>query len=298
MTYRLPPDVIELGVGYERPDELEEVWNTVGIADPLAQTPAPDPARIQAIRARLQRVSPTRRTPARIIRFSPAIAAAIAVLVLAGVYLWQRPVTVSAPTARELVLPDNSEVTLSAGSRLSYTRNFRGAQRSVYLNGEAFFEIKPNIRPFLVETFNADVSVPGTSFLVAAWPQAPVPSTTVHVASGVVEVGSSRSPGQRRRLSAGETVRINGSEPSFVDITPRIGTPFLFVKTPLGEMFDAIEERFGVDIIAREDVRSHVHNFKQDAKSAEQILGDLCRSVTSMTLRYRPVAGGYEVFRD
>ena len=298
MTYRLPPEVIELGIGYERPEELEQVWHTVGIADPLAQTPVPDPDRIQTIRTRLQRVRARRRAPTRVIRFSPAIAAAIAVLVLAGVYLWQRPVTVSAPTSRELVLPDDSEVTLSAGSKLSYARNFRGTQRTVILDGEAFFKIMPNVRPFLVETFNADVSVPGTSFLVSAWSQASTPSTTVHVISGTVEVGLSRNSGKRRRVSVGEAVRVIDSEPVFVDITPRIETPFLFVKTPLGEMFDAIEKSFGIDIIAREDVRSHVHNFKQEAHSAEQVLGDLCRSVTSMTLRYRPVAGGYEVFRN
>ncbi len=298
MTYRLPLDVINLGIGYERPEDLEQVWDAVGIADPFAQIPAPGPARIQAILAQLRNVPAKRQAPARIIRLSPAIAAAVAVLLLAGVYLWQRPVTVTAPVARELVLPDGSEIILSAGSRLSYARNFRGTRRGVSLEGEAFFEVTPSARSFLVETFNTNVSVPGTSFLVSAWPQAPAPSTTVRVTAGVVEVAPRSSPDKHRRLIAGQAVRINGSEPTMLDITARIATPFLFVKTPLGEIFDAIEMHFGVTIIAREDVRSHVHNFKQDARSAEQILSDLCQSVTSMTLRYRPVAGGYEVFRN
>lgn len=296
MTYRFPPDITEFG--HEQPGDLEQVWITVAIADPFAQIPSPDPGRIQAIRTRLHRVPIRRRIPARIFRLSPAIAVAVAALLVASVYLWQRPVTVAAPTARSIVLPDGSRANLSAGSRLSYARSFRGTQRSVTLHGEAFFEIQPRVRPFLVKTFNMDVLVPGTSFLVSAWPDATRPSTTVQVTSGIVEAGPRGRPEQRRRVSAGEGVRLNGSEPNLVDITQRIETPFLFVKAPLGEMFDAIKEHFGLDIIAHEDVRNHVHNFKQDVHSAEQVLRDLCQSVTSMTLRYRPVAGGYEVFLD
>ena len=54
----------------------------------------------------------------------------------------------------------------------------------------------------------------------------------------------------------------------------------------------------GIEILAPEMVRSHVHNFKQQVKTAEQLVSDLCQSVTTLRLRYRTTANGFEVFVD
>jgi len=67
------------------------------------------------------------------------------------------------------ILPDGSEVFLSKGSRLSYSRHFDNELREVSLSGEAFFTVTADTeRPFIVHTGEAKVRVTGTSFLVSA----------------------------------------------------------------------------------------------------------------------------------
>ena len=64
----------------------------------------------------------------------------------------------------------------------------------------------------------------------------------------------------------------------------------------MGVMFDEIERRFGIEITASEQIRAHPHNIKTQAKSAEQLVNELCGSVTAIKLRYRATANGFEVF--
>ncbi len=67
---------------------------------------------------------------------------------------------------REVKLSDGSVVSLSEQSVLSYPTSFE-SERKVTLSGKAFFDIVPNAsQPFKVETFEAVVTVLGTSFQV------------------------------------------------------------------------------------------------------------------------------------
>lgn len=70
----------------------------------------------------------------------------------------------------ELVLSDGTRVWLNAGSSISYPSRFDKGQRSVYLKGEAFFEVKKDKKnPFLVETDQINIKVLGTSFNMDAY---------------------------------------------------------------------------------------------------------------------------------
>lgn len=65
-----------------------------------------------------------------------------------------------------LVLPDGSVVKLNAGSSLKYSTSF-GAQREVYLQGEAYFEVaRDTLKPFIVKAGEVATEVLGTSFNV------------------------------------------------------------------------------------------------------------------------------------
>ena len=64
-----------------------------------------------------------------------------------------------------LSLNDGTKVYLEPGSRLYYHKQFKGDYREVYLEGEAFFQVKKNPRkPFLVYYNNIVTKVLGTSF--------------------------------------------------------------------------------------------------------------------------------------
>lgn len=66
-----------------------------------------------------------------------------------------------------IILADGSKVWLNAGSGLTYPVLFVGNQRRVSINGEAYFEVAPDLsKPFFVHNGKMDVQVLGTHFNV------------------------------------------------------------------------------------------------------------------------------------
>jgi len=83
------------------------------------------------------------------------------------------------------ILPDGSEVFLTMGSRLKYSKHFNSEQRIVELHGEAYFNVTSNHKdPFIVDTGEAKIRVTGTSFLVSAYNNND--EVDVHVKAGKV----------------------------------------------------------------------------------------------------------------
>ena len=78
------------------------------------------------------------------------------------------------PTAeiRELTLPDGTRVMLNSRSTLLYPEQFAGKTRSVYLIGEANFQVKPDEKhPFIVKANDFQITALGTEFNVNAYPE-------------------------------------------------------------------------------------------------------------------------------
>ena len=70
-------------------------------------------------------------------------------------------------------LPDGSQVLLSKNSKISYPNPFGVTQRSVYLSGEAFFEVVKNpSKPFVVYANELATRVLGTSFTISSYDKA------------------------------------------------------------------------------------------------------------------------------
>lgn len=79
------------------------------------------------------------------------------------------PVEVLSSTAseRKLHLSDGTTVWLNNGAKLKYPASFEADNRTVYLEGEAYFEVRHQAgRPFYVRTDNGIVKEYGTSFNV------------------------------------------------------------------------------------------------------------------------------------
>ena len=71
---------------------------------------------------------------------------------------------------KNIQLPDGSDVTLNAGSKIEILGNFGSSTRDVFLEGEAFFDVKHNEKlPFIVHTVAMDVKALGTAFNVKAY---------------------------------------------------------------------------------------------------------------------------------
>lgn len=120
-------------------------------------------------------------------------AAMIAVLVMA--FGWFFLISEKTPESRQVatadntteqLLPDGTKVFLNYHSKLTYPENFDGDLRKVSLEGEAFFDVKPDAaHPFVIQANGTEIRVLGTSFNVKAYHETPV---RVDVATGKVRV--------------------------------------------------------------------------------------------------------------
>lgn len=82
--------------------------------------------------------------------------------------LWQS-FTNTSMAIYELALPDGSKVWLNPATTISYKILANAPTRDIYLDGEAFFDVKPNKeQPFHVKNKGLNVVVLGTSFNVIA----------------------------------------------------------------------------------------------------------------------------------
>lgn len=71
--------------------------------------------------------------------------------------------------AYRVILSDGTIVHLNADSRLEYPVKFMGEERRVRLQGEAYFEVTQNTKPFVVCINEARIKVYGTKFNVNAY---------------------------------------------------------------------------------------------------------------------------------
>ncbi len=91
-----------------------------------------------------------------------------------------------------LTLADGSSVWLNSGSVLKYDNKFNDKDRSVYLEGEAFFEVAKNAaKPFYVKTNDLIMKVLGTSFNVKAYKEEGTVQTTLVTGAMVIQRNNS-----------------------------------------------------------------------------------------------------------
>jgi transmembrane sensor len=70
----------------------------------------------------------------------------------------------------QLILEDGTKVWLNAGSRIAFPTKFKGENREVFLEGEAYFEVTHNNSvPFVVNTSDIAIKVLGTRFNLSAY---------------------------------------------------------------------------------------------------------------------------------
>ena len=155
-----------------------------------------------------------------------------------------------------VALPDGSAVTLTPASQLKYPRAFAGPQRTVYLTGEAFFEVFHDARhPFSVYTEQVVTTVLGTTFRVRAY--AGQAEAQVQVRTGAVRVrprtagaialtaGVVVRPNQQAVYSVGRGQLRRELVPQPVLLAPQA---FVFDDRPVAEVLTALQKAYGIAI--------------------------------------------------
>ncbi len=155
---------------------------------------------------------------------------------------------------KTFALPDGTLVSLNNDTKISYPAVFTGNIREVSIEGEAFFQVKPNKeKPFIIHAGNAQIKVLGTSFNVNAYPAAK--SVEVIVETGKVQVLNKISgtneliltPGEKGTLvySGNSLLKSTNQDPNFQAWKTR---NLIFKATSLSEVIRNLEKVYKVNI--------------------------------------------------
>lgn len=157
-------------------------------------------------------------------------------------------ITFSVPEkeTREITLPDGTLVRLKESSSLSYAENYP-EDRTVYLSGEALFDVRKGDHPFILEAGDLSVTVFGTKFNVRNYDDEGLQS--VALVRGAVSV---RVDKEEIKMEP-ETQVILNKEDKSVNVEPfdeftllRINGELLhFDGIQLDEAFERIKYKYG-----------------------------------------------------
>jgi transmembrane sensor len=194
-----------------------------------------------------------------------AVAAAV-ILAVAGIGIikytgvFAPSVETSYGQIKEQQLPDGSEVTLNAHSKISYSDGWQeGEDREVWLNGEAFFHVKKTVQHsrFIVHTNRFDIIVTGTQFNVVNRNG----KTNVLLKEGSVIVHT--KDGKDVYMKPGDFVeaddiQLNKKQPEANSILAWKERKMVLDQTPMQTVAKMIEEHYGVQVILKDSaVASH-----------------------------------------
>ncbi len=189
--------------------------------------------------------------------------AAAAVLVVAGAGVWlatrsgPRVYETAVGERRQISLPDGSEVVLAPASRLTIQPGYGKSERSLLLDGRAWFEVHHDeARPFRVRARLAVVEDLGTEFEIdATSPEIKVAvvsgSVSVTIGSGAPMMLGPQDLGRVGPAGQGEVVHRAAVERL---IAWRKGT-LAFENRPVGQVLDEMERWYDVMFNAPVEVR-------------------------------------------
>lgn len=188
-----------------------------------------------------------------------ASAAAVIILLFGISQLIKKPQNIQIASTYEVLtdsLPDGSDVTLNANSKITYPKQFAKNERRVKLEGEAFFNVEHNKeQPFIIEAGNAFIQVLGTSFNVKAYENSEI---EVIVTDGLVQlftVDSESNDTLAILLKAGEKGRFSTKERKPVYVSENIPDELYWMKytlifndTDLKKVFKLLEDYYNIEI--------------------------------------------------
>lgn len=165
-----------------------------------------------------------------VIRNRGIAAAFLSVIVITGAMLGGyllRPVpqpdeaitTIYSPAGQrtEITLPDNSKVMLNSKTTLKYSAAFNTSNREIFLDGEAYFDVKKGNLPFEVKTEALNIRVLGTAFNVKCYSDEAVAEATLVRGSMIVEkLDNESNVSEEIKLKPNQKVVINKVRESLI----------------------------------------------------------------------------------
>jgi len=157
----------------------------------------------------------------------------------------------------QLVLPDGTKVWLNAASSLTFPEFFAGKERTVTLDGEAYFEVaKHTSMPFYVKAKGTTIEVLGTHFNVSAYSDDQQVKTSLM--EGAVKLSNEKAstilkPGQQGIFSTNSAIRIETV--NLGDVSAWMKGYFIFNDEPIANIMKQVNRWYDVDIQYEGDVQ-------------------------------------------
>ncbi|MDR1557943.1 MAG: FecR domain-containing protein [Tannerellaceae bacterium] len=187
------------------------------------------------------------------------IAASIVILVLSAAFFYRaqndKPAVkyytyLSGKPGSQIVLDDGTLVHLNKDSRLSYSNEFGKDERTVELEGEAYFDVSESNTPFKVNIGQAQINVSGTKFNVKAYPDDHLIIATLE--EGVISFSQGR---QEVILKVNEQLIFDKSKLSLNISTVETSLftswkdgVYKYASIPFGELTKVLEKIYNVEI--------------------------------------------------
>jgi ferric-dicitrate binding protein FerR (iron transport regulator) len=167
-----------------------------------------------------------------------------------------RQISTSKGQRTQFTLSDSTHVKLAAASRLKIPADYGVHSRKVYLQGQAFFEVKHNAaHPFTVIVNHHYIRDVGTHFNIKAYDST---QTEVAVSEGKIAVGmmkQGRTEKPEARLSSGMVAELKAGGDFTVNHAKNMNRyigwtkgELVFHNTPLAAVSRELERWFGVTI--------------------------------------------------
>jgi len=287
---------------------LRSVWEAAGAADRLRSFDLPDSSdtdeALRELHIRLGFESRPAKISRMMNRYSKYLVAAVALLIF-GAVLFFAPQNVTAPFGEitRAELADGTTVELNSGSTIQFSRLYGYTNRTISLNGEAWFDVENGSIPFIVKANGAVAEVTGTKFVVRSWSNDLLGETRLTVEEGSVDFFADGREETAVSLSEGRTTvwnpdRIRPADPQKADLEEATGwrkRMFIFYEEPLKRILHDVERRFDVDIVLENgDVAAKpLTGYYKEIDSAESLLEDIC---TVAGLKYARTANGFRVY--
>ena len=241
------------------------------------------------------------------LKYRPALASMAAILIVAmGLLIWKSSLLRSSyhtvvtrnKQTQEVTLSDGTRVLLNSASRIKYKKTDSAGEREVRLEGEAYFAVTPDERPFYVITQHAKTTVLGTQFNVWARGE----ETRVIVEEGLVRLSSLILKTVEVEITKGQMSKVIGRSPpqppTNVDSNYSLGWlrgQLVFEKTPLSEIVNELRRKFDVSIVFADPSLTH-RTMTADFEDAtiDEILSSIC---LTLNIRYMVEKGDYILAR-
>ena len=170
----------------------------------------------------------------------------------------QTMVSTDISTQKTVVLPDGSIVSLNRNSELLYPETFDSDSRTIYLKGEAFFEVAPNKdKPFMIYSGSTKTTVLGTSFNLRAYSKEDEVKLTVVTGKVAFTLADDKegvivTPGNMGML-VNSTKQIASGVNTDLNFLSWKTKQLSFNGNALSELIESLEKHYDAQIVIDED---------------------------------------------